>query len=60
MKFGRPCPKCGGTAIELFESVRAGGGPLAVDHVLAGTFSMFSQFEAFVCGNCGYTEFYRK
>jgi predicted nucleic-acid-binding Zn-ribbon protein len=60
MKSGRPCPKCGATAIELFESVRAGGGPLAVGHVSAGAFAMFSQFEAFVCRNCGYTEFYRK
>ena len=60
MKSGRPCPKCGATAIELFESVRAGGGPLAVGHVSAGAFAMFSQFEAFVCRNCGYTEFYRR
>jgi len=60
MKSGRPCPKCGGTAIELFESVRAGGGPLAVGHVSAGAFAMFSQFEAFVCGNCGFTELDRK
>jgi len=60
MKSGRPCQKCGGTAIERFESVRAGGGPLAVGHISAGAFTWFSQFEAFVCGTCGYTEFYRK
>lgn len=60
MKLGRPCPKCGGTGIERFESVRAGDGPLAVGHVLAGAFAVFSQFEAFVCQTCGYTEFYRR
>ena len=60
MKFGRPCPKCGGAAIERFESVRSGGGPLAVGHISAGAFSVFSQFEAYVCQSCGYTEFYRK
>ena len=59
MKFGHPCPKCGGTAIERFESVRSGGGPLSVRHVAADMFTVFSQFEAFVCQNCGYTEFYR-
>ncbi len=60
MKSGHPCPKCGSSAIERFESVRGGDGPLAVGHILAGAFSVFSQFEAFVCKNCGYTEFYRK
>jgi len=60
MKSGHPCPKCGNSAIERFESVRGGDGPLAVGHILAGAFSVFSQFEAFVCKNCGYTEFYRK
>ena len=60
MKSGHPCPKCGNSAIERFESVRGGDGPLAVGHFLAGAFSVFSQFEAFVCKNCGYTEFYRK
>jgi len=59
MKSSRPCPKCGGTTIERFESVRAGDGPLAVGHILAGAFAVFSQFEAFVCGTCGCTEFYR-
>ena len=60
MKFGHPCPKCGGTAIERFESVRSGGGPLSVGHIAADAFTMFSQFDAFVCQNFGYTEFYRK
>ena len=60
MKSSHPCPKCGNSAIERFESVRGGDGPLAVGHILAGAFSVFSQFEAFVCKNCGYTEFYRK
>ena len=60
MKFGHPCPKCGGTAIEHFESVRSGGGPLSVGHIAADAFTMFSQFDAFLCQNCGYTEFYRK
>jgi predicted nucleic-acid-binding Zn-ribbon protein len=59
MKFGRPCPKCASTTIERFESVRADG-PLAVGHILAGVFAVFSQFEAFVCHSCGFTEFYRK
>lgn len=60
MKFSHPCPKCGGSSIEHYESVRGGNGPLAVGHMLAGALSVFSQFEAFVCQNCGYTEFYRK
>ena len=60
MKSGHPCPKCGSTGIERFESVRAGDGPLAVGHMLAGAFAVFSQFEAFACRNCGFTEFYRK
>ena len=59
MRWGRPCPKCQGTAIDRFESVRAGGGPLAVGHIMADAFTMFSQFEAYVCRNCGFTEFYR-
>jgi len=59
MKLGRPCPKCGSTGIERFESVRAGE-PLAVGHVYAGVWAVFSQFEAFVCQNCGFTELYRK
>ena len=60
MKFGRPCPKCGGTGIERFESVRSGGGPLSVGYFAADAFTVFSQFEAFVCQNCGFTELYRK
>jgi len=28
--------------------------------VLAGAFAVFSQFEAFACRHCGFTEFYRK
>ncbi len=60
MKSGRPCPKCGGNAIERYESVRSGGGPLSVGHFAADAFTMLSQFEAFVCENCGFTEFYRK
>ncbi|HWM50414.1 MAG TPA: hypothetical protein VNO76_03595 [Thermoplasmata archaeon] len=60
MKSGHPGPKCGATAIERFESVRAGGGPLSVGHIAADAFTMFSQFDAFVCDTCGYTEFYRK
>src|SRR5437879_12759257 len=39
MKSGHPCPKCGSTGIQRFESVRAGDGPLAVGHVLAGAFA---------------------
>jgi len=53
-------PEMRGTGIERFESVRAGDGPLAVGHVLAGAFAVFSQFEAFACHNCGFTEIYRK
>lgn len=60
MKSGERCPKCGGTSSELYESVRGGNGPLAVGHMLAGAFAMFSQFEAVICQQCGYTEFYRK
>jgi predicted nucleic-acid-binding Zn-ribbon protein len=60
MKSGHPCPKCGGTAIERFESVRSGGGPLSVGHIAADAFTMFSQFDAFVCDTRGCTEFYRK
>jgi predicted nucleic-acid-binding Zn-ribbon protein len=60
MKSGHPCPKCGATGIERFESVRAGGGPLSVGHIAVDAFTMFSQFDAYVCQNCGYTEFYRK
>jgi predicted nucleic-acid-binding Zn-ribbon protein len=60
MKSGHPCPKCGATAIERFESVRPGGGPLSVGYIAADAFTMFSQFDAYVCQNCGYTEFYRK
>jgi predicted nucleic-acid-binding Zn-ribbon protein len=60
MKSGHPCPKCSGAAIERFESVRSGGGLLSVGHVAADAFTMFSQFDAFVCDTCGSTEFYRK
>lgn len=60
MKFGHSCPKCGGKGIEQFESVRPGGGPLSVGHVAADAFTVFSQFDLFVCRNGGYTEFYRK
>jgi predicted nucleic-acid-binding Zn-ribbon protein len=59
MKSGHPTPKMRSTGIERFESVRAGDG-LAVGHVLAGAFAAFSQFEAFACRTCGFTEFYRK
>jgi len=60
MKFGRPCPKCGANAIERYESVRSGGGPLSVGRFAADALTVFSQFEAFACQSCGYTEFYRK
>lgn len=60
MKFGEPCPNCAGTASEHFESIRSEGGPVSVGHFAADTFTVFSQFEAFVCQKCGYTEFYRK
>ncbi len=59
MKFGRPCVKCGSPQIMGFRSVRAGGGPLAVGQILADAFTYVSQFEAYVCQNCGYTELYR-
>ncbi len=59
MKLGRPCWKCGCPQIVRFESVRSGGEPLSVGHLAADMLTVFSQFEAYVCQNCGYTEFYR-
>ena len=54
------CPKCQSTEIGRYPSVRAGDGPLAVGDVYAGAFAVFSQFDAYQCLSCGYTEFYRK
>lgn len=54
------CPKCRSREIRLYPSVRAGDGPLAVGDVYAGAFAVFSQFEAYQCLTCGYTELYRK
>ena len=60
MKALGECPKCRSRDVRAFPSVRAGDGPLAVGDVYAGAFSVFSQFDAYVCLACGYTEFYRK
>jgi predicted nucleic-acid-binding Zn-ribbon protein len=60
VKLTGRCPKCGSTSIEYCPSVRAGGGPLSVGKVAADAFTVFSQFDAYVCLQCGYTEFYRK
>jgi predicted nucleic-acid-binding Zn-ribbon protein len=47
-------------AVRGYASVRAGGGPLSVGDVLADAFTVVSQFSAYVCEKCGYTEFYRR
>ena len=52
--------KCGGTNVRAYASVRAGDGPLAVGDFMAGAFAVFSQFDAYACAACGYTEFYLK
>ena len=49
-----------GNMVNRFESVRSGGSPLSVGHVAADAFTVFSPFDALICRNCGYTEFYRK
>ena len=60
MRAAGACPKCQGQDIREFTSVRAGGGPLSVGNFAADAFTMISQFTAYVCQGCGYTEFYRK
>ncbi len=54
------CPKGQSAAIRACASVRAGGGPLSVDDVFADAFTVVSQFSAYLCPECGHTEFYRK
>ena len=54
------CPKCESPAVRAYGSVRAGGGPLSVGDVFADAFTVVSQFTAYVCQDCGYTEFYRR
>ncbi len=60
MKATGQCPKCRATNVRMYPSVRAGDGPLAFGDVYAGAFSVFSQFDAYLCHSCGSTEFYRK
>ncbi len=60
MRLSGRCPKCGTTDVRAYGSVRAGGGPLSVGDVLADAFTVVSQFSAYVCQECGYTEFYRR
>ena len=54
------CPKCGSGQVTRFASVRAGGGPLSVGQIAADLATVFSQFDAYACEACGYTEFYLK
>jgi len=60
MRASGRCPKCGSTSVRLCPSVRAGGGPLSVGDFAADAFTLVSQFDAFVCMNCGFTELYLK
>ena len=61
MKYAKKCPKCGSKDIKRLEKVLTGGGLLGSEAL--GTSMNFwgsisSHFEAFVCAQCGFTEFY--
>lgn len=60
MRASGRCPKGQSAAIRAYGSVRSGGGPLSVGDVFADALTVVSQFSAYVCQECGYTEFYRK
>ena len=60
MRESGRCPKCDSASVHRFPSVRAGGGPLSVGEFAADMLTVFSQFDAFVCMNCGFTELYLK
>ncbi len=57
MKFSKSCPEC--NSLEIYtKSVNAVGGygPDLLPNV--GGFFSKKQFQIYICGNCGYTQFY--
>jgi predicted nucleic-acid-binding Zn-ribbon protein len=61
MKNTRICPKCRSNSISYANAINSGGGFGGQEYIGLGPKKMGgmdSRFVAFICNNCGFTEFY--